>query len=290
MSKQQRTFYENEIKELHNSILEISKSCFEYKKLCITTIGIFLGLILNSIGKHDLFTLENTILASISVTFLITLIFHTADSISYYFQRANRKRQDIYKNLLNIKDKTILNKITTMSYYNSMANQSMIIYALIYIILITTSITIHYRYNLQSFLVLTSIIYFLLLLLLVIAKIYDKSSAKPKIFICYTTRDKEIINNKSLLLLKKSCNRYKLNTYIDIIDNNQLNIQDNVYLHLFSSDVLVVLKTHCFDQSFWAKHELKIAQALGINIISIPISCNDQLPMHRAIIKNILYH
>lgn len=275
MSKEPRKFYENEIKELHNSILEISRSCFEYKKLCITTIGIFLGLMLNSIGKHTLFTLENIIFAILSVTFLITLIFHIADSISYYFQRINRNRQNIYKNLLNIIDKNILVEKMGITYHASLLNLSMILYFIIYPILLIGSLILHFISNNYYFLGLTLGIMIALgilttlFVIFFIAKLCDILTKKKSIFICYTIRDKDIINRASLNDLKKICQDKNLHTYIDLLDNIQIDAQNNVYLELLKSHVFVILKTPNIQKSFWAMHEYKIAQALKMPIIEI---------------------
>jgi hypothetical protein len=96
---------------------------------------------------------------------------------------------------------------------------------------------------------------------------------KPKIFFCYTTRDKEI----DLLLLtnlKKNLNLLNLfYTYIDLIDNNKsINPQQNVIKNLKSSDILCIINTPNTHKSPWVKKEIYYANKHNIPIIKIELT------------------
>lgn len=125
----------NEVKELHASILEISKSSFEIKKLCITTIGIFNGFFLSKLHfSNDAKSIDlDIIFISIFVTLLITMLFHTTDATTYFFQRRNRERQSRFKKLLSIENNPELFNIKEVNWMSSFFNSSMIMYIIIYL-------------------------------------------------------------------------------------------------------------------------------------------------------------
>ena len=125
----------NEVKELHASILEISKSSFEIKKLCITTIGIFNGFFLSKLHfSNDAKSTDlGIILTSIFVTLLITMLFHITDATTYFFQRKNRERQSRFKKLLSIENNPELFNLKETNWMSSFFNSSMIMYIIIYL-------------------------------------------------------------------------------------------------------------------------------------------------------------
>lgn len=77
----------NKISQLHEATLQISNSCFEFKKLCVALIGISivaLGKLMGNDVDHSYFV----------VPLLICLGFWIADSTAYYYQRMTRKNMN----------------------------------------------------------------------------------------------------------------------------------------------------------------------------------------------------
>ena len=111
-----------EIDQLHEAALQISKQCFEYKKLCVGLIGAACVLIVKFTGNdldYSLFV----------VGLLITLGFWIADANAYYFQRKVRNRMnhrmaDIAKNNNLSNEGTV----TEVSWHVSLLNRSMTLY------------------------------------------------------------------------------------------------------------------------------------------------------------------
>ena len=133
--KEQNNMLMNEVKELHASILEISKSSFEIKKLCITAIGVFNGFFLSKLSFSDVSrdTDLNLIITSIIFTSVIAMLFHITDATTYFFQRKNRERQSHFKQLLSIEDNPELFYLKKTSWIASIFNSSMVMYITIYL-------------------------------------------------------------------------------------------------------------------------------------------------------------
>lgn len=76
-----------EVDQLHAATLEISKSCFEYKKLCVALLGVGAALII----KFS----ENPVN---HLSFVIALVmcagFWLADATAFYYQRSVRSAMD----------------------------------------------------------------------------------------------------------------------------------------------------------------------------------------------------
>jgi len=72
-----------EVEQLHAATIEISKNCFEYKKLCISLLGIGAALIIKF--ATDPFTHTN-----FGVALLMCIGFWLADSTAFYYQRSIR--------------------------------------------------------------------------------------------------------------------------------------------------------------------------------------------------------
>lgn len=79
--------YWNEITQLHETTLQISKSCFEFKKLCVGLIGVSM-LVLGKLTSNDL---DHSYFA---VPLFICLGFWIADFTAYYYQRITRKNMN----------------------------------------------------------------------------------------------------------------------------------------------------------------------------------------------------
>ena len=73
-----------EIEQLHTATVEISKNCFEYKKLCIGLLGVGAALIIK-------FSSEPLAHLNFSIAMLVCFGFWLADSTAYYYQRSIRK-------------------------------------------------------------------------------------------------------------------------------------------------------------------------------------------------------
>ena len=92
ISNEHKTSCEDEldwkdVDQLHQAILQISKSCFEYKKLCISFLGVSTALIVK-------FT-ENSLNHTVFVLGLLICVgFWISDATGYYFQKKLRKRLD----------------------------------------------------------------------------------------------------------------------------------------------------------------------------------------------------
>ncbi len=72
-----------EINQLHEATLQISKSCFEFKKICVGLIGISITVLLKLTGNaldHSYFI----------VPLLICLGFWVADFTAYFYQKSTR--------------------------------------------------------------------------------------------------------------------------------------------------------------------------------------------------------
>ena len=76
-----------DVDQLHQATLQISKSCFEYKKLCISFLGVSTALIVK-------FT-ENSLNHTVFVLGLLICVgFWISDATGYYFQKKLRKQLD----------------------------------------------------------------------------------------------------------------------------------------------------------------------------------------------------
>ncbi|WP_210464459.1 hypothetical protein [Vibrio crassostreae] len=71
------------VEQLHESTLQISKSCFEFKKLCVGLIGIIVAALIKfgDNGTHILVFL---------LPLIISIGFWICDSTAYYYQKKNR--------------------------------------------------------------------------------------------------------------------------------------------------------------------------------------------------------
>jgi len=166
-NKEENNILMNEVKELHASILEISKSSFEIKKLCITTIGIFNGFFLSKLhfSNNPKATNLDIIITSIIITLLIAMLFHITDATTYFFQRKNRERQSIFKQLLSIENNPELFNVREKNWMSSIFNSSMIMYVLIYLMA-----SIAYAYLTNSIVILSMILFILFFTVIFLCK------------------------------------------------------------------------------------------------------------------------
>lgn len=113
----------NEIDQLHNAVLQMSKSCFEYKKICVGLLGAAIALIV----KFSDEPLTNTLFV---IAIAIVISFWLADSTAYYYQTATRKRMNNIR--LEIAERNEIDNYTVknlkLSVVSSLFNGSMILY------------------------------------------------------------------------------------------------------------------------------------------------------------------
>lgn len=161
--KEENNMLINEVKELHASILEISKSSFEIKKLCITTIGVFNGFFLSKLHfSNDAKSTDlDIILTSIFATLLITMLFHITDATTYFFQRKNRERQSRFKKLLSIENNPELFNLNETNWISSFFNSSMVMYIIIYLM---ACIALTYLTNSTKIMILSILIFVLFII------------------------------------------------------------------------------------------------------------------------------
>ncbi|WP_241317734.1 TIR domain-containing protein [Chryseobacterium arthrosphaerae] len=94
--------------------------------------------------------------------------------------------------------------------------------------------------------------------------------SKLKIFISYTTIDKEI-NIDLLLEIEKKLQKFG-DIYIDLLHNdNNLEPQKNVINKLTESQLLIVINSKNIKNSEWVKIELEIAKEKNIKTIYINV-------------------
>ena len=113
----------NEIDQLHSAVLQMSKSCFEYKKICVGLLGAAMALIV----KLN----ENPVTDTLFIVALsIVISFWLADSTAYYYQIATRKRMNSIRTEIAERNKIdgYLVKDLELSVTKSLFNGSMKLY------------------------------------------------------------------------------------------------------------------------------------------------------------------
>lgn len=73
------------LEQYHESTMQISNQCFEYKKLCVGALGIIIAAMLK-LGQD-----ATPLLLSLTCLF-ISVGFWMCDATAYYYQRVNRQR------------------------------------------------------------------------------------------------------------------------------------------------------------------------------------------------------
>ena len=145
-------FEKNEIDQLHNAVLAISKQCFDLKKACITIIVAIFAIIPNI--KPTSNSIDYTSLYyCISVS--ATLFFYLADSYCYYYQRKLRARIDQLVKIAKHKSSieyyygpNSCSKTTKATIFNAMFNPSQCFYLILIILLL--GVSFFYRYLVQK--------------------------------------------------------------------------------------------------------------------------------------------
>ncbi|MCG8734799.1 TIR domain-containing protein [Tenacibaculum finnmarkense] len=91
-----------------------------------------------------------------------------------------------------------------------------------------------------------------------------------KIFISYTTRDKNI-TKELLIRIYNKLSEFE-SVYIDLIHNDSENKQKRVFDELESADQIILIETKSVYDSNWVKVELERARHLKKEIIKIPFN------------------
>lgn len=120
------------IEQIYESTLQISNQCFEYKKLCVTVLGVIVAALLK-LGSPTSFSTISIIGLGVGVGFWL------CDSIAYFYQKKNRSVMD--RITRNIQDRNLIavvsNPAEPVPWINAFFNPSMILYMYITVICIT---------------------------------------------------------------------------------------------------------------------------------------------------------
>lgn len=117
------------VNQLHEATLQISKSCFEFKKICVGLIGVSLTLLVKlTDSKLDY--------SYFIIPLLICIGFWIADSSAYYFQRKTRIAMN--RKLISIANRNSIDKYQaeqlTVTKLSAAFNHSMSLYYILSII------------------------------------------------------------------------------------------------------------------------------------------------------------
>ncbi len=129
------------VEQYHESTMQISNQCFEYKKLCVGALGIIIAAMLK------LGTDTTPLLLSLTCLF-ISIGFWMCDTIAYYYQRVNRQK------ILNLQTKisnrntgeSIAPPILSNSWSAAIFNKSMLLYiycSTIFVLIMLATIIMH---------------------------------------------------------------------------------------------------------------------------------------------------
>ena len=96
----------NAVEQLHESTLQISNSCFEFKKLCVGLIGIIVAALIK-FGDNETHILVFLLPLIISIGFWI------CDSTAYYYQKKNRSLMNKTLNGIAVRNQAIGDALPT---------------------------------------------------------------------------------------------------------------------------------------------------------------------------------
>lgn len=111
------------VEQMHEATLQISKSCFEYKKICVGLIGAALAILVKLTDNH----LDHSYFL---IPLLICFGFWIADFSAFYFQRKTRIAMNL--KLASIAKRNSINdyKLDNLSvtWFGAAFNHSMVLY------------------------------------------------------------------------------------------------------------------------------------------------------------------
>ena len=120
-----------DVEQFHAAVLHISKSCFEYKKICIGVIGVTAAVLVK-------FTDDRLDHSFFLVPLLLACGFWFADATAYYYQRVIRCLMD--KRFIAIANRNNLSDYrrseTTASWRQAFFNSSMTLYYVLVALLV----------------------------------------------------------------------------------------------------------------------------------------------------------
>lgn len=91
-----------------------------------------------------------------------------------------------------------------------------------------------------------------------------------KYFVSYTTRDNSI--TKDVLITLSDKIRKKIDTYIDILDNDSEDKQERVIRELENSSKVILIETDSVYKSEWVTFEISKAKELNIPVVILLIN------------------
>lgn len=111
------------VNQLHEATLQMSKSCFEFKKICVGLIGATLAILAKlTDGKLDH--------SYFYITFILCFGFWIADFSAYYFQRKTRVAMN--NKLIALANRNSINHYPTenleVTWFKAAFNHSMALY------------------------------------------------------------------------------------------------------------------------------------------------------------------
>lgn len=112
---------------------------------------------------------------------------------------------------------------------------------------------------------------------------------KQRVFISYTLRDDEI-SIELLSSLKEILDKHEIDSFIDVIDNNNINTEEHqkkIYNWILTATCLLLIETKETYNSPWVKKELDYANSVNIPIMKMRFRDIKKLIMNPAKIKNI---
>ena len=120
------------IEQIYESTLQISNQCFEYKKLCVTVLGVIVAALLK-LGDPTSFCVISIIGLGVGVGFWL------CDSIAYFYQKKNRSVMD--RITRKIQDRNLVDNVDDpaepVPWPKAFFNPSMTLYMYISVICIT---------------------------------------------------------------------------------------------------------------------------------------------------------
>src|SRR4051794_17528987 len=118
-----------EAAQLHTAALQISKNCFDFKKLCVSVLGASVAFMIRFTEYH----LSNAIFV---IAFILIVGFWISDSTSYYYQKVIRLGIDQrFKSIAERYDSKTRSVSARPTAFGSLFNNSMWLYYIFFVLL-----------------------------------------------------------------------------------------------------------------------------------------------------------
>lgn len=270
---------EEKMKQYHNIISQFSGYSFSIKKLFVTTIGIFIPVIIQidmykiSKNNNNMSDLSNllTFFSPFFFILIITLLFYIIDCTTYYYQ--DTMQQNLYREEILYSDNSIsmynINKeIRFSSKFNrilrTLTNISHLIYFIVCLLTFVISSLIAIQMDLKNKIIpikIDIIAIIVVILFVFIMNLFKKKTNNKKIFISYTTKKNEMTKEKLIYLKKYLFIRYGAICFIDLLDNKKSGekVQKEIEKQIKKSDLVIVLTSPSYKESEWVKYEINYA-------------------------------